>query len=547
MMRRYRIAVLCAIVLLGAVLRLWGIGERDILGDEATYAFRSIGYLDYLGTSFQTQPVDWYATGDLPSWTRLSFHDHPPLTFFLNHIFFRLFGDSLFVARLPAALWGLLAVIFAYALVWRLVRGVLDETSAETAALFAAGLLAIMNPSVGISRVALMESAALALALLALYMFLFFLERAGLWWAFGVALGAALLAKYTTIFLVPTTLVFAVVTRRNMFRDWRLYAAFALALVVFSPVIIYNIELYRARGHFDLQIAYALRQATPEWTGLLGKIQAPFRDIGKNLPAYYGLPSLALAGIGAAMFFARRVLRQSSAAIFLGSYVVFSTLLLLVIGSAARFLTLYAFPFVAFGGLALAWLWEQRRYRFAFRVLVVGLLLFEFTRTVRINFFEGEDYGIAALDRYLTRELQGTRSAAIPESTNRHLNDFIQIFAARIPKTLEPQKTLIIYNDNVALGTLEWIFYRRFFYHAIPTLYVENFLDVIQTKGSNYFKGFTVYFIASTPATELNPFKENKKAADVFEEDLLRNHVAVAASIKTAAGAEAFRVYKFEG
>lgn len=539
--------VLIGLLFLAAALRLWNIADRDFIGDEANYVFRSVGYLDYLGTSFQTQPVEWYADAAKPAWTKLSFHDAPPLAFFVSHIFFRVLGDSVFVARLPSALWGILSVLLVFVIVRRVFRDAFDGASPETLALLAATLFAIGNPTVGISRTGLLDGAAFGATLLAIYCFLKFLDTPARWWMFGASFGVALLTKYTALFLVPLFLIYCLVARRGAFRDWRLYAAGAFTLIIFSPVLIYNIELYRARGHFDLQLAYALRQATPEWSGLLGKVQAPFRDIWKNLPAYFGLEALALAALGVVLLSAKRLLRTSPGALFLLLYVVFTTLLFAVIGSATRFITLYAFPIAVLGALPLAWLFRQERLRVALRLLLVGLLLIEFTRTVRINFLAYEDYGITALDRYLEAELRGKRSAAIPESTNRHLNDVVQIFAARIPNALQPEKVLIVYNDNVALGTLEWIFYRRFFYHAIPTLYVENFLKVLETQGSDYFDGFTVYFVQSTPATELNPFKTGTRAADTFEEDLVRNRVPLAASIKTRAGAEAFRVYKFQG
>ena len=40
--------LLAAIVIVGAVLRLWGLGSAELFHDEGFYAFRSIGYLDYI-------------------------------------------------------------------------------------------------------------------------------------------------------------------------------------------------------------------------------------------------------------------------------------------------------------------------------------------------------------------------------------------------------------------------------------------------------------------------------------------------------------------
>src|SRR3989344_2226941 len=126
----YRISekqILIAILLLGAVLRFWGLGSAEIFHDEGLYAFRSIGYFDYIQNDTQTTPVQWLAVrtsaelsrtpspnGSLPFWTSLSFHDHPPLFFLVQNIFFRIFGDSLFAARLPSVLAGLGSIYLVY-------------------------------------------------------------------------------------------------------------------------------------------------------------------------------------------------------------------------------------------------------------------------------------------------------------------------------------------------------------------------------------------------------------------------------------------------
>lgn len=535
--------ILIGLMLVAAALRFWDIGGQDLLGDEANYAFRSAGYLDYLGTDSQTQPVEWYADAELPWWTSLSFHDHPPLVFLAHFVFLRVFGDTNVVAHLPSVLSGMFSVLFAYAIARRLYAG----AYAETFALFAAAMMTVANPAVGVSRAVLMEGLQVFVLLAAVYAFFRYIDDARWWWVWGATVGAAMLTKYTSGAFVLAMLAYCFMYRREMFRNARFYCAGIIALILFSPVIIYNVMLYNTRGHFDLQFAYMLGQPTPEWTGLIGKVEAPFRVIIQTLPEFYGPIFLTffVAGLAAALWLALR--KKASGAALLIYSVASVTAALVFIGAAPRFLALYLPVAAILAAIPLAFLWESPRYRAALRVLVIGALLIDLGRTINVGIAHTENFGVAALDRYLEAELRGKRSAAVPESTNRHLNEVIQVSAARAPKNLPPEKALIVYNDNVALGTLEWIFYRRFFYHAIPTLYVENFLKALQVHGGDYFDGFTVYFVQSTPATELNPFKEGKVAANIFEEDLVRNGVPVAASVKTRAGAEAFRIYKFEG
>ncbi|MBI4053847.1 MAG: glycosyltransferase family 39 protein [Candidatus Doudnabacteria bacterium] len=76
--------------------------RADFLGDDAHYAFRAIGYYDYMNSENQTTPVQWFGTR--PFWSLLSFHDHPPLFFLVQFFFFKAFGVSAFIARLPTAL-----------------------------------------------------------------------------------------------------------------------------------------------------------------------------------------------------------------------------------------------------------------------------------------------------------------------------------------------------------------------------------------------------------------------------------------------------------
>src|SRR3989344_1460103 len=127
--------LLFCILVLAFLLRFWNVWNLDIVGDEAADAFRSVGYIDYLGTNFQTQPIDWYKTGPLPWWTSLSFHDFPPMAMIVQNIFFTIFGDSLSVARLPAAVLGTISVFLIYLIIKRLFLS--DSLALFSAFLFA--------------------------------------------------------------------------------------------------------------------------------------------------------------------------------------------------------------------------------------------------------------------------------------------------------------------------------------------------------------------------------------------------------------------------
>lgn len=565
MKKNYRTKyLLFAILAISFLFRWWGMNATDMLGDEAADAFRSVGYVDYLGTSAQTQPIDWYKDSpELPAWTSLSFHDDPPLFFAVQHAFFSVLGDSMRVARLPAILGG----TFATWLIYEITRKIFNFKNpkfqsqkkfqlpitdyrlpdSEVIALLAAGIFAIEPATVGIFRTSLIEPVLIFFILLNLLCFLKFLENRRHWFIFGLTLGVVALTKYTGVFLLPVYFAYFLLYERKMLKDWRLYVALAVALVLFTPVLVYNWQMYLARGHFDLQFAYLLKQSTPEWTGLIGKDQAPFSDILKNLNAAYGLPMLAAVISGLAfssVWYRRRGIKGPALMVF---FLISLIVLFIKIGSAERFLQMLGPVMAFFAAVGLWGVWNLSSGKYAdyfLKSAVILFLIFELYASVRRNIIDFPSYGIAGLDNYLTQEMGGVESGVIPEADNIHLNKLTHDFAGQ--KTDKPRAlVMIIYNDDVALPTLEWIFYRRFFYHSIPDLFVENFQKILLTNGPDYFKGFTIYFVQSTKNTILNPFKADKTVGAEFEKWLQGKGLSPAKTIYGSNGLEMFRVYKF--
>lgn len=286
--------ILVIILAVAAVLRFWNLGGPDMVTDEVYYALRGIGYLDYIGSSRQSTPLFWF--NPLPDWTKLSMHDHPPLVFAVAYAFFSLFGVSTLVARLPFALAGIGSVF----LVYLIGRKMFDER----AGLIAAGVMAISSQAVYASRTALMEPLAMLLIFLTWYLFLLALENPKYWYWWGAALGFSWLAKYTALPVLVACVAYLVIFRREQFKNPRLYLGILIALVIFSPVIVYNLMLYQTRGHFDLQFAALLKQNVPAWQTLTQKISASYADnfvgIFTGLVDAYSPVVLTLAVIGMA-------------------------------------------------------------------------------------------------------------------------------------------------------------------------------------------------------------------------------------------------------
>lgn len=86
MENKYRkILIIAFILILAVVFRFYGLGDADVITDESLIAFRSIGYIDFFISPYQTTPYEWFS--DIPNWAKLSFHDHPPLVFLFSICF----------------------------------------------------------------------------------------------------------------------------------------------------------------------------------------------------------------------------------------------------------------------------------------------------------------------------------------------------------------------------------------------------------------------------------------------------------------------------
>jgi hypothetical protein len=172
----------------------------------------------------------------------LSYFDHPPLSFWITWAAMKLTGsDAVLVVRAP------FIAMFA-ATTWIMFRlGAL--LFGETAGAFAALLLNI-SPLFAISFGAWVQpdGPLILCVLAATYCVARLVDGSGherpnlLWVQAGVWLGLALLSKYYAVLLPVGMVLFAATSRehRRWFREPGPYLACAIAILLFSPVLIWN-------------------------------------------------------------------------------------------------------------------------------------------------------------------------------------------------------------------------------------------------------------------------------------------------------------------
>jgi len=168
-----------------------------------------------------------------------SYFDHPPLTSYSIALTTALFGTSAFGIKMAAVAWSL-----ALNAVWaRLIVDLYDDRRVLWWTLLALNLVGLYEAYGALSA----PDAPLLFAWTATIWAVWraAATRDGRWWyAAGFFLGLALLSKYSAILLVPAVALFLAASPRQ--RAWLArpepYVGVAVALLVFAPVIVWNVQ-----------------------------------------------------------------------------------------------------------------------------------------------------------------------------------------------------------------------------------------------------------------------------------------------------------------
>ncbi len=547
--------IILLIIILGAVfLRFVWLGRADVVYDESINSFRSLGYLDFFAEAGQETSINWFT--DPPAWSKLSFHDHPPLSFLLNGLFLNLFGPTPFAVRFLSALSGLVGVFLIYLIGKKLFS--------QNVGLLAAGILAINNFAIWISRIGLQESLLIALILASFYFFILALEKRNYLFLAALFLALGFLTKYTAIFLAIVYFLIIFLKKRNWLKTKELYLSLILFLIIISPILIYNGLLYKNFGHFDLQLSYffGLQDKVPGWQNLPGKselsiaqrfIQLPLA-FGEYLsPIFLGLLILSL------VYFIWAGRKQGFSAKIILLLLLSLILVIGLTGPEARFLTLFTPFFALIIAVFLAEIIQRKK-------IIIGLIIifFAFEIFYSINTFlliksvgwpplAYSDYlkrlrgnwGFNNLDKYLASQLAGKvpaqRFAISYSYLEKKVNDYVQKAKG------EEEAIILIYDFNLKDGPDIWYLKRREFYQGWPLITADNFIKELREKGPDYYlaQGFKqFYFIQAANGTLLKEVEKRSEAGKQLGDSLLQSGVEPEV-ITNLEGEISFLVYKF--
>ncbi len=540
--RSKNIYLLILIIFLAFILRIIWLDRADMQGDDAVYAFTSVGYYDYLNSEQQTTPLQWF--GYFPWWSKLSFHGAPPLVFLIQHFFFFIFGVSTFIARLPFVLFGTLSVYLLYLVGKKLFNS-------EKVGLVSAFILAIFNYHIWISRTGYLEGILTFFIILSFYYFLKLLENNSPknYFLVGLSLGLAFLCKYTMLFLLPAFFFYLLIFNRNILKNKRILLAIIVFLIVISPVIFYNIMVYKTRGHLDLQFSQIFgMDIRQDWPMFARGEKRTFNDYIFNLKGIYDTLKFTLGKIYFNLFFVSLLLiitnlflKKEEARFFylLIFLFIFLTLQFSITGAANRFLPVFT-PLIS---IIIAYFLIQLYY-FLYKIKAAKkykyfiLLIFFFIISL-ISFF--------TILEDVNTNLTKVKMLPVNSSLRQENYGFRQLenyFQTQLSKKLEydDSKTLYIYDDRLNWFCRFWYFYRKAEYNNKNYAAASNFLDLSNTQPGYWESQYNNFYYIHGVNTYVDQIKID--AGDVLKNILNKMNVQPVL-IDRDDGELAFEVYKF--
>lgn len=534
------------ILLLAGVLLFLNLGKPDMVGDQAHYGFRSIGYMDYLVSSQQTTPLQWFEK--IPWWSKLSFHDHPPLVFILQFLSMKIFAVSAFGARFPSTLAGLLTVIFVYLIG--------KELYSKRIGLLSALFLTISNFWIWISRTALLEPVMIFFIVLSIYFFIKALSDAKFLYFWGIALGLAFISKYIAFYLIPFYFLFILFRKREWLKNKTFWLSLVLIFLICSPVIIYNLMMYWQKGHFDMQFSILFGQGNQDWPIIQNRPNFGFKGFFTEnfniLTEVYSPISLLLFLLSLSFFV---YWKDNQHKLFILGLFLFAFVGVNFLGVNARYLSVISVFLALVAGFFLDKLLNFK-YKKAIIVFLSVLFSADLLFTVNTNILpvslsKGLELsrpawmGYNKLDKYFQNEFRGKCSNY---SFARNNTEKVLINEFRKKECVYLDLPMIIYDDKMDWFETIWIFDKLKVYQAMAAVhgsYLENIVKDAKAAAEQLKVFRKIYLVSLENSVNIDAYSSG--IFDSFKEKLLEQKPYLQPDIiRGYDGSISFKIYKLD-
>jgi len=552
---------LMGIAALAAVLRLFRLTRADVVTDAATYSFRSVGFIDVVVSVVQTTPLQWF--GYFPWWSRLSFHDHPPLAFIFQHSFFKVFGVNLFAARLPYVIFGILSVIVLYFLI--------KELYGKLPAMVASLLLAISSYHVWISQSGYIEGILIFFILLSILYWHKALKENKYFIHWSIFFGLATLTKYLAFALIPVFFFTWLLDKKRIeiLKSLKVYISIAIYVLIVSPVILYNFMMYKTRGHLDVQFSLLFRQDLSDWpilanqlagSNYLENIKHIFTTLNLAIPLLFYI--LFIFGLIYILY--ELLFKKERKHLIILLTLFFFSIFFTITSPSLRWLSIYV-PFIyatiAYFLLKLKNVAPFNKKYIYFPVfIIISLYLLFYSINTNLLYRpiepEGilysksrlENWGYNQLDDWLIEDIGRENLKDIKKVTEHKdiflINEIYDIANLR-------GKKLYIYDQTINWFAYLWYFKSKSIYYEIPVLSSDDLIKLYDQFGGDNMDTILnalgpegIYYIKATDNVLHDSEEYKSGSSDEFEKQIVEyNKLEPIEVIINPMGQEAFRIY----
>jgi 4-amino-4-deoxy-L-arabinose transferase-like glycosyltransferase len=244
-----RIVLLLLIVLaVSAFFNFYNLSRADLNGDE--WALAKYSY-DLVDANFAARKA--YV---------ISFHLHAPLGYYISHATMQmifplgLFRVEEWMIRFAGSLSGVIGVGFIFLLARKMFN--------ENIGILSSFIVAISNYTVWSNRLFVPHDTFLMFfMILSVYFFSRFVETGGRrdMQVAGFFLGCTMLTKFSGISLIPLFVMFSLIRKKKI--DLPTLKILAIGLLIFTPVILFNIGAYLTTGYMDVPFSKMFGTKSP--------------------------------------------------------------------------------------------------------------------------------------------------------------------------------------------------------------------------------------------------------------------------------------------